>query len=140
MTQPMTSSRAYLLRALNEWILDNGCTPYILVDAEGDQVQVPLEFVQNGKIVLNISPAAVRRLEITNEALSLDARFGGRSQLVYVPVESILAVYAKENGEGMVFGSKGDGIPPEPPPGAKTAKTVKSSKPTSLKPRLKVVK
>jgi len=104
MTPTMTPSRAYLLRALNEWILDNECTPYVVVDAEGEGVDVPQAFVKDGQIVLNINPVAVRNLFIGNEALSFEARFSGQSMQVFVPMDSVMAVYAKENGQGMVFG------------------------------------
>ena len=100
----MLSSRPYLARALYEWLLDNDHTPYIVVDAEHDGVQVPEQFVQNGQIVLNISPAAVRDLLISNEAITFSARFSGQPMQVIVPSEALIALYARENGVGMVFG------------------------------------
>ncbi|PJE79310.1 Stringent starvation protein B [invertebrate metagenome] len=99
----MTSSRPYMLRALYDWIVDNDGTPYILVDARIKGVEVPVEYVKDGQIVLNIAPMAVRALEITNEAITFDARFGGRSLIIYVPTEAVMAIYANENGQGMVF-------------------------------------
>ena len=102
----MTSSRPYLVRAFNEWILDNDCTPYIVVDAGIQGVQVPTEHVANGQIVLNISPGAVRGLVIGNGALEFSARFGGVPMQVFIPLQAVMAIYAKENGEGMVFGSE----------------------------------
>ena len=98
----MTSSRPYLVRAFNEWILDNDCTPYIVVDAGVQGVQVPAEHVANGQIVLNISPGAVRGLVIGNSALEFSARFGGVPMQVFIPLQAVMAIYAKENGEGMV--------------------------------------
>ncbi len=115
----MTPSRPYLLRALNEWILDNQCTPYVLVDAAIHSVQVPQEYVNNGQIVLNISPSAVQALLIDDAGLSFNARFGGVPMDVYVPMVAILAIYARENGQGMVFGSEAgapDPTDPVPPP------------------------
>lgn len=113
----MTSSRPYLIRALYEWISDNGLTPYILVDAEYADVVVPTQYVEKGKIVLNISLSAVDNLTLGNSAVELDARFSGKSVQVYAPINSVLAIYARENGKGMVFGEDNDGDdqPPEPP-------------------------
>jgi len=127
----VTSSRPYLIRALYEWIIDNSCTPYLLVDATVKQAQVPAEYVENGKIVLNISPSAVRRLSLANDQVRFSARFGGRAHEIAIPVQAVLAVYARENGQGMMFNEDG-GInpPPKPPPSATGAK----------KPTLKVVK
>ena len=100
----MLSSRPYLARALYEWLLDNDHTPYVVVDAEREGVQVPGQFVQNGQIVLNISPSAVRDLQMDNEAITFNARFGGQPMQVIVPSEALIALYARENGVGMVFG------------------------------------
>jgi len=134
----MTPSRPYLMRALNEWILDNECTPYVLVDASLPGVQVPEDYVNNGQIVLNISPGAVKALHIDGNGLSFNARFGGVPIDIYVPMVAILAIYAKENGQGMVFGSEAGAPdpnqPPEPPQPEPTGKGEKS------RPSLKVVK
>lgn len=111
----MTPSRPYLIRALYEWIVDNGQTPYVLVDAEDEQVVVPRQFVDGGKIVLNINPSAVQNLELGNGFVELDARFSGTPMHVSVPVMSVLAIYARENGKGMVFSEEDDGGD-EPPP------------------------
>lgn len=118
MSVTMTSSRPYLVRSLNEWILDNDCTPYIVVDAGVQGVQVPTEHVANGQIVLNISPGAVRGLVIGNGALEFSARFGGVPMQVFIPLQAVMAIYAKENGEGMVFGSEPGS--PDPDGGADT--------------------
>ncbi len=99
----MTSNRPYLLRALYDWICDNHLTPYLLVDARGDDLNIPHEFVEDGKIVLNISPSAVRDLDLSNDYINFKARFSGKSMNVYFPNESVQAVYAKENGRGMIF-------------------------------------
>lgn len=99
----MTSYRAYLIRALNEWILDNDCTPYILVNALQNDVDVPQQYVKDGQIVLNISPSAVQALHVNNDLLSFSARFAGRPTDVFVPVSAVMGIYARENGQGMVF-------------------------------------
>lgn len=101
--QDMNSSKPYLLRALHEWILDNGLTPHIIVDVHAPDVRVPDIAHQDGKLVLNIAPQATRNLEMGNEVFSFSARFSGQSHHVAVPVAAILAVYARENGQGMVF-------------------------------------
>lgn len=113
MEETMSSSRPYLVRALYDWILDNGMTPYVLVDAEQKDVQVPTEYVEQGKIVLNISLSAVHALDLGNEAVQFNARFNGRPRQIYVPMEAIMAIYARENGKGMVFTpeAQGDGSP-----------------------------
>ncbi|MEX2480117.1 MAG: ClpXP protease specificity-enhancing factor [Gammaproteobacteria bacterium] len=104
----MTSSRPYLLRAIYEWIVDNGYTPHIVVAAEMDSVQVPRQFVDNGVIVLNVAPSAVRDLELGNDRVSFSARFAGSAQYVSVPMAAIQAIYARENGQGMVLSEHGD--------------------------------
>jgi stringent starvation protein B len=138
----MTPSRPYLMRGLYEWILDNDSTPYVLVDANIMGVQVPMEFVNDGQIVLNVSPSAVRDLLINNDALSFNARFAGVPQNVYVPIVAVLAIYAKESGEGMVFGNEAgapDPNDPEPPKPTKAKDEVKDNvKP--FRPSLTVVK
>ena len=99
----MTSSKPYLIRGLYEWLVDNDVTPYILVDVSFEGVMIPGGIASDGKVVLNLAPGAIQKLEMTNEYLSFSARFGGVAQNVYCPVQSILAIYAKENGEGMMF-------------------------------------
>ncbi len=126
----MTSSRPYLLRALYEWITDNNMTPYILVDAEQEGVIVPADFVEKGKIVLNISLNAVQNLSMGNELVELSARFHGESMTVSVPVVAILAIYAQENGKGMVFNEEDDDAPPPETP----------EEDKNAKPRLRIVK
>jgi stringent starvation protein B len=96
------STKPYLIRAIHEWCTDSGLTPYIAVLAD-EGVRVPLEFVKNGEIVLNISPLATSRLQLGNEAIEFHARFGGIAREVWVPIEKVLAVYARENGQGMAF-------------------------------------
>lgn len=119
----MTSKRPYLLRAIKEWILDNGNTPHLLVNAVAEGVQVPVQYVQDGKIVLNISPHAVKELEISNELVSFNARFGGQPVSVRIPVRSVLAIYAKENGMGIVFPDQDTEAEVEPKQSAPLEKT-----------------
>src|SRR6478672_10826148 len=99
----MTSHRPYLLRALYEWIADNGMTPHLLVDAAQPGVQVPSHAVKDGKVVLNIAARAVATLELGNEEVRFTARFGGISYPVVVPVSAVLAIYARETGQGMAL-------------------------------------
>ncbi len=106
----MTSSRPYLVRAIYQWITDNGLTPHLLVDVSVDGVQVPAEHVQNGKIILNIAPMAVTGLVLGDEEITFSARFSGKAQGLYVPVDAVLAVYAKENGQGMMFSEEDSAI------------------------------
>ncbi|HHJ34968.1 MAG TPA: ClpXP protease specificity-enhancing factor [Gammaproteobacteria bacterium] len=104
----MTSSRPYLVRAMYQWIADNGMTPHLLVDVSVDGVQVPSEHVQNGKIILNIAPMAISGLVLGDTDISFSARFSGKTMGLFIPIEAVLAVYAKENGQGMMF-SEDDG-------------------------------
>ena len=97
------AKRPYLLRALYDWLVDSSLTPYVLVSAEDESVAVPADYVNDGKIVLNISPAAVRGLLIDDARLSFDGRFNGAPFAVSVPMASVLAIYAKETGDGMIF-------------------------------------
>ena len=102
-TTAMTSHRPYLLRALYEWIADNGMTPHLLVDATRPAVQVPAHAVKDGKIVLNVAARAVSHLEMGNDVIRFSARFGGVSHSVSVPVGAVLAIYARETGQGMAL-------------------------------------
>lgn len=106
----MLDQRPYLLRALNDWIVDSGFTPHVLVDATGDGVRVPPSAVSEGRIVLNVSPTAVRYLDISADGIAFEARFGGVAQTVLAPLESILAIYARENGAGMAFEATDGGV------------------------------
>ncbi|PZO09696.1 MAG: ClpXP protease specificity-enhancing factor [Lysobacteraceae bacterium] len=116
----MTSNRPYLLRALNEWINDNGMTPHLLVDAVRDGVQVPASVVKDGRVVLNIAPRAVAHLAMDNREVRFMARFGGVSQSIVVPVTAVMAIYAQETGQGMMLPEDGALLPeesPDPTPG-----------------------
>ena len=97
----MTSHRPYLLRALHEWIADNGLTPHLLVDATRPGVRVPTHAVKDGRIVLNIAERAVAHLQMDNDDVRFSARFGGVSHAVIVPIDAVVAIYARENGQGM---------------------------------------
>ena len=130
----MTSSRPYLIRAIHDWIIDNGMTPHIVVNAETDGVHVPTEYVKDGRISLNISASAVHGLSIDNDWILFDARFGGKAFQVSVPIRSVAAIFARENGAGMSFGEEEQGDDPPPDPGTEIGKKRKSQ------PSLKVVK
>lgn len=133
----MTPSRPYLVRAIYEWLNDNNCTPHVLIDARQSGVQIPQGFANDGQIVLNIAPGAVRDLFISNDGLSFSARFGGVPMQVYAPMYAVMAIYARENGQGMFFDaedvtvaeeSPSEDPPPEPTP------------PAGKRPSLRVVK
>ena len=131
----MSPSRPYIMRALYEWIVDNDCTPYILVDATFDQVVVPDQYVKNGQIVLNISPTAVVELNIKNSAVAFNGRFGGVATDIFVPIGAVIGIYARENGQGMVFEAEGpDDTPPPDDSGPESG-----NKPEG-RPSLKIVK
>lgn len=131
----MTSNRPYLVRALFDWLLDNALTPHLLVEVEDEATVVPQQFVEDGRIVLNISPNAVRGLELGNELITFNARFGGTPMDVMVPVSAVLGIYARENGQGMLFPQEempdSSGTPPDDEP---------EPTPPSDRPTLKVVK
>jgi stringent starvation protein B len=132
----MTPSRPYLVRALNEWIVSNEMTPYLVVDAGVQGVCVPEDYVTNGQIILNVSPGAVSDLLIADDAIEFSARFGGVPMQVYVPVVAVMAIYAKENGQGMVFGAE----PGAPEPPSSDDPGTKGAAPSAPKPSLKIVK
>lgn len=134
----MFSSRPYLIRALYEWIADNNMTPHLLVDARHPGVEVPSEHVQDGRIVLNVNATAVQGLVMGNEWLSFGARFGGMARNIRVPIAAVMAIYARENGQGMAFGSEpGDGGPSPADDAQSDSSGSERKKP---RPALKVVK
>ncbi len=117
-----SSTRPYLVRALHDWCTDNGFTPYIAVHV-GAHVQVPMEYVKNNEIVLNVSFEATSNLRLGNDAIEFKARFGGVTREIHVPIESVVAIYARENGQGMAFpmstaatGAGADGAAATPAP------------------------
>ncbi|MGQ0620993.1 MAG: ClpXP protease specificity-enhancing factor [Panacagrimonas sp.] len=133
------SRRPYLIRAIYDWSTDNGFTPHLLVAADVEGVIVPREYVQEGRITLNVSPMAVQSLDLHADPIWFSARFSGRSFEVQVPVGAVLAVFARENGEGIVFGDietppPTDSTPPPP------AKDEGPAKPKPGRGHLRVVK
>ena len=110
----MTSQRPYLLRAIYEWIVDNGMTPHVLVDARRPGVSVPPSTIRDGQVVLNIAERAVGQLRMDNDLIAFNARFGGVSHAVFVPIDAVLAIYARETGMGMALPpdveAAGDGV------------------------------
>lgn len=111
----MTSNKPYLIRAIYDWIVDNNLTPHLLVNAEYPGVQVPQEHVNNGRIVLNISPQACRGLHLENDRIVFTARFSGVTIQIFVVPAAVFAIYAKENGRGMEFGEEYNEPPPTNP-------------------------
>lgn len=125
----MTSLKPYLIRSIYEWIIDNNLTPHLLVDAQNSNAILPQQFIEDGKIVLNIRPQAIQGLSLGNEEIEFNARFSGRPMHIVTPVAAVMAIYAKENGKGMVFDqeeTEGDDTPPEKkPPNKPTLRVVK---------------
>lgn len=140
----MIPARPYLLRAMYEWLVDNHLTPYVLINAEDELVEVPRNYVENGKIVLNLSPSAIHELLMDNEWLSFNARFSGRSFSIMVPMRAVLAIFAREaSDKGMVFQPEEfEQTPPPatPPPSGGQPKADSTARPERKKPALKVVK
>ena len=108
MSNPSRSKRPYLVRAMHEWMGDNGNTPHIVVDALVPGVMVPPEHVKDGRIILNISESAAHNLKLANDSVSFRARFGGVPFDVWVPMPSVLGIYARETGQGMIFSHEAD--------------------------------
>ena len=130
----MTPSKPYVIRAIYDWIVDNNCTPHLLVDAESKGVEVPQDYVTDGQIVLNVSPSAVVNLQLSNESVSFSGRFGGVPVDIIVPVDGVIGIYARENGQGMIFDEESDlDFDPEPPETDPTT-------PSSDRPSLRLVK
>ena len=136
----LISSRPYIVRAVYQWINDNALTPFVLANAELEGVEVPQEFIKQGKIVLNISPDAVAELALENDFVSFNGRFSGVDLGVYLPIQAILAIYAQENTMGVFFEKTGDIQPPPKTPKIREAKR-KPQQAEKPKPSfLKVVK
>ncbi len=148
-----TSNKPYLLRAIYDWVVDNEATPHILISALNQKVDVPQQFVEDGKIILNVSPSAASNLLIDNDGVSFSARFGGKPFTIYSPISSVLALYASETGEGMSFEEEdldatppdGDGPDDKPPspksvPNSSVSSLKQVSRKTKKRPTLKVVK
>jgi stringent starvation protein B len=130
----MTTNRPYLIRAIYDWIVDNDLTPYLLVNADRPDVEVPQEYVSAGRIVLNISPKACRGLHIENDKILFTARFSGLATQIVLSPEAVFSIYAKENGRGMEFGEEYD--LPSPP----TVTGSSDEKKARKKPALTLVK
>jgi len=136
----MIPRRPYLIRAMHEWTVDNGETPHLLVDAEYEGVEVPMDHVQNGKIILNISPGAVQSLSLSNDGIVFSARFNGEPRHITLPIASVLAIYSRESGQGMLFSDEDD-LPPPPDGSTKGRKDGDGpSEKTSKRPNLRVIK
>ncbi len=125
----MTSLKPYLIRSIYEWIIDYDLTPHLLVDAENSHAVLPQQFIEDGKIVLNIRPQAVQGLSLGNNEIQFSARFSGKPMNIVVPISAIMAIYAKENGKGMIFDQEDEepeNTPPEnKPPTRPTLRVVK---------------
>ncbi|HHA18862.1 MAG TPA: ClpXP protease specificity-enhancing factor [Methylophaga sp.] len=128
----MTSQKPYLIRAIYQWLQDNQLTPYLLVNTTFDGVQVPLEYINDGKIVLNIDPNAIHNFHTDNEWISFSTRFSGKQMELFIPIIAVLSIYGKENNEGMFFTD--DEALPSPPPNKPT------TQPKKNRPGLKIVK
>jgi stringent starvation protein B len=126
----MTSLKPYLIRSIYEWIIDNGLTPHLLVNAENSHAVLPQQFIEDGKIVLNIRPEAIQGLSLGNEEIQFNARFSGKPMHIVTPIAAVMAIYAKENGKGMIFDQEDEESDKIPPP--------ENNPPT--KPTLRVVK
>jgi stringent starvation protein B len=138
---PELSRRPYLLRAMLDWIVDCGHAPHLIVDASIEAVRVPRQFVKEGRIVLNISASATQSFRITAEAVEFQARFSGVSHQVYVPVDQVLGIYARETGQGMVFTDEQGAVPATAGTGSSSDEPSPPSGPDKpRKPNLKVVK
>lgn len=127
------------MRAMHEWMVDNGFTPHLVVDAKRDGVRVPTAHVQDGRIILNVSPSATRGLVLGNDFVTFEARFGGVAEQLSIPVDAVLGIYARETGQGMIFGEE-DGQPPASPDGGTPSPTPPPAGGDDRRPRLKVVK
>lgn len=132
----MTSNRPYLIRATYDWIVDNKLTPYLLVNADYPSVQLPVDYVKHGRIVLNVSPDACRGLHLNNDRIVFTARFSGQAEQIVVFPAAVLAIYAKENGAGMEFNEEDSSEPPPPAPDSPDA----TDGAKKSKPQLKLVK
>ena len=136
MTANPTSRRPYLVRAMHEWMTDNGQTPHLVVDASAPDVEVPRGYVKDGKVILNISWQATQGLKLGNDLIEFSARFGGVSHHVRVPAKAVLGIYSRETGQGMLFQEEESGGPPTSP--GTPPETPSTGGGT--KPRLRVVK
>jgi len=126
----MTPLKPYLIRSIYEWIIDNDLTPYLLVDAENSHAILPSQLIEDGKILLNVRPEAIQGLTLGNQDIEFNARFSGKPMHIVVPIAAVMAIYAKENGKGMIFDQEDEEADETPPP---------ESKPPT-RPTLRIVK
>jgi len=150
----MRSNRPYILRAFFDWIVDNDCTPYVVIDAHYPGVEVPQNYVTDGQIVLNIAPRAVTNFILDLEIIAFSTRFGGVPIEIQAPVSAVVGIYSHENGQGTIFDREDPDLQPTPPTGPKVVKTKlsdksstepkdkgsKSKDPKKPKPSLRVIK
>jgi stringent starvation protein B len=136
----MNSSKPYLVSAVYEWIVDNDCTPHVLVKADYTGCDVPQEFAKDGQIVLNVAMMAVKSFVMDKEALSFSARFKGVEQSVYVPMGAVLGIFARENGQGMMFEADPEPVKPEVKSDTEVKTNSETPSKSNVKPFLKVVK
>ena len=135
----MPSTKPYLLRAMHEWIVDSNLTPHLLVAGQAPGLEVPPQAIQDGQVVLNVSPSAIRDLVMDNDGVSFVARFGGVSQAVWIPIAAVEGIYARENGRGMAFPEESDGPLPSSDQSTDSDADGEESKP-SKGPSLRVIK
>ena len=126
----MTPLKPYLIRSIYEWIIDNDLTPYLLVDAENSHAISPSQLIEDGKILLNVRPEAIQGLTLGNQEIEFNARFSGKPMHIVVPIAAVMAIYAKENGKGMIFDQEDEEEDETPPPESKPPK----------RPALRIVK
>lgn len=134
-----TSTKPYMVRALYEWCVDNGLTPHLMVAVDAN-TRVPMGYVKDGEIVLNINYSAIKGLQLENEAISFSARFNGVSSNVYVPMAAVRGIFARENGQGLFFEAEFQMVSSAPAEVADTPHPDENPPPPKGKPSLKVVK
>ena len=139
LSNPSRSKRPYLIRAMREWMTDNGNTPHVVIDVSVDGVTVPEEHIKDGKIILNISESAAHNLKLTNDAASFRARFGGVPFDVWVPMRSVLGIYARETGQGMIFSHDSE-LADNSNPVTEPVPTTDDIQPTRKRAHLRVIK
>ena len=135
----LTPTRPYLARAIYEWICDNNLTPHLLVDATQPNTMVPEQFIQDGQIVLNLAPHAVHKLNMNNNTITFSARFGGVSRDIYIPLNAVIGIYARENGQGLFFDPNEYEDIQIPEDTLKSTTQAEETKPTKKKPSLRLL-
>ena len=135
----ITPTRPYLARAIYEWICDNNLTPHLLVDATQPNTMVPEQFIQDGQIVLNLEPHAVHKLNMNNNTITFSARFGGVSRDIYIPLNAVIGIYARENGQGLFFDPNEYEDIQIPEDTLKSTTQAEETKPPKKKPSLRLL-